>query len=236
MYYDVVMLTAISLLGITVAAIVLYYRRIREVQVEYEKARDVIGDIVVSFGREMEQQRRVVEKTVHRVEALSARNEKLNGELKEQKKKLAKLAVEIKELLRIKEKLSGRMEEIDGKLEKLMKLQKNLIERIESLEKRRIPEVPVKTREESPRIAIPFKREKVLAPLTDTELRVLKILAEEGEKRAPEIQRRIKLTREHTARLMKKLYTEGYLERDTSRIPYTYRIKKEMLEILKRAS
>jgi DNA-binding IclR family transcriptional regulator len=62
----------------------------------------------------------------------------------------------------------------------------------------------------------------------------LEILAEEGEKTAPEIKDRIKLTREHTARLMKKLYEEGYLERDSGKIPYAYRIKEEMLKILKK--
>jgi len=73
-----------------------------------------------------------------------------------------------------------------------------------------------------------------LAPLTQTELSVLEILASEGAKTALEIRERIQLTREHTARLMKKLYEEGYLERDTEKMPYAYRVKKEMLKILKK--
>jgi len=82
---------------------------------------------------------------------------------------------------------------------------------------------------------IPIKKEKALAPLTETEVAVLEILANEGEKTAPEIKDRIKLTREHTARLMKKLYGEGYLERTMQKIPYAYRIKEEMVKILKKA-
>jgi len=33
---------------------------------------------------------------------------------------------------------------------------------------------------------------------------------------------------------MKKLYEEGYLDRDTHKIPYTYRIKEEMRSLLKK--
>jgi DNA-binding Lrp family transcriptional regulator len=63
---------------------------------------------------------------------------------------------------------------------------------------------------------------------------VLEILALEGPKTAPEIKDRIKLSREHTARLMKKVYEEGYVERDTGKIPFKYRIKKEMEKLLKK--
>ena len=70
--------------------------------------------------------------------------------------------------------------------------------------------------------------------LTETELTVLETLAAEGAKTAPEMNKRINLSREHTARLMKKLYENGYLERDTRKIPYTYRIKEEMLKILRK--
>ena len=73
-----------------------------------------------------------------------------------------------------------------------------------------------------------------MAPLTETELTVLEIIAKEGVQTAPEIRDRVTLTREHTARLMKKLYGDGYLERDTRKMPYTYSLKKEMEKILKK--
>ncbi len=73
-----------------------------------------------------------------------------------------------------------------------------------------------------------------MAPLTETELSVLEVLASEGKKTAPEIRSRIKLTREHTARLMKKLYEKGYLEREAGKMPYSYSIKEEMRRILKK--
>jgi DNA-binding MarR family transcriptional regulator len=79
---------------------------------------------------------------------------------------------------------------------------------------------------------IPIRRDKAMAALTDTEISVLEMLAEEGAKTAPEIKARVQLSREHTARLMKKLYEEGYLERETGKIPFMYNVKKEMEKFL----
>jgi DNA-binding MarR family transcriptional regulator len=85
--------------------------------------------------------------------------------------------------------------------------------------------------------AIPLRREQALAPLTETELRVLEFIAtsQSGERTAPEVKEMIKLTREHTARLMKKLYEGGYLERRSEKTPFAYRVKEEMLKILKKS-
>jgi predicted transcriptional regulator len=57
---------------------------------------------------------------------------------------------------------------------------------------------------------------------TPTELQVLTLLADEGPKSAPEIGRFVGRSREHTARLMKKLFDDGYVRRDQTRIPFRY--------------
>ena len=57
---------------------------------------------------------------------------------------------------------------------------------------------------------------------TPTELQVLTLLANQGPKSAPEIGRFVGRSREHTARLMKKLFDEGYVRRDQTRIPFRY--------------
>lgn len=57
---------------------------------------------------------------------------------------------------------------------------------------------------------------------TPTELQVLTLLANEGPKSAPEIGKLVGRSREHTARLMKKLFDEGYVRRDQTRIPFRY--------------
>ena len=74
-----------------------------------------------------------------------------------------------------------------------------------------------------------------MAALTDTEIAVLEMLIKDGPKTAPEIKEKINLSREHTGRLMKKLYEEGYLERGSGKIPFRYSIKKEMEILLQKS-
>jgi DNA-binding CsgD family transcriptional regulator len=81
---------------------------------------------------------------------------------------------------------------------------------------------------------IPIRRDKAMGALTDTEIVVLEMLSNEGLKTAPEIKDRVQLSREHTARLMKKLYEKGYLERETGKIPFRYSVKKEMKKFLRK--
>jgi DNA-binding MarR family transcriptional regulator len=66
----------------------------------------------------------------------------------------------------------------------------------------------------------------ILASLTGTELQTLEILLREGPKAAPELGRRLRKSREHTSRLMKKLYLEGYVERESNRAPFRYKINE----------
>jgi len=67
---------------------------------------------------------------------------------------------------------------------------------------------------------------------TPTELQVLAMLANEGPKSAPEIGRVVGRSREHTARLMKKLYEEGYIRRDQTRIPFRYSVVERVKQSL----
>ncbi len=69
-----------------------------------------------------------------------------------------------------------------------------------------------------------------LAKLTPTEMKVLRVLATSGPKTASEIREVIGKTREHSSRLMKKLFLEGYVERDTTTIPYVYKISEKIKE------
>ena len=70
---------------------------------------------------------------------------------------------------------------------------------------------------------------------TPTELQVLTLLANEGPKSAPEIGRVVGRSREHTARLMKKLFEEGYILRDQGRVPFRYslveRVKQSFAKV-----
>jgi len=227
MMFDMPLLLTCLLLILTLGASFLFYRRLREVKEKYVEAKEVVGDIVVSFNRQLNRHEEDLDSVKRKAEVSYLKSNSVEGKVTELNKKIKSLANELENFRQLGDKL-------DKKVEKLAKSYKEIEERlieIESLER----QFSIESEEELTSVTpIPIKREKVLSGLTETELTVLKILADEGAKTAPQIRSRIKLSREHTARLMKKLYEQGYLERDTSKIPYSYRIKEEMLNLLKK--
>jgi predicted transcriptional regulator len=60
----------------------------------------------------------------------------------------------------------------------------------------------------------------------------LEMIVDVGEGTVPEIRAAINKTREHTARLLKKLYDKGYVDRNTSGMPYRYSIRKEIRDLI----
>jgi archaellum component FlaC len=129
--------------------------------------------------------------------------------------------------------LSG-LSGLELKIKDIEATQENLRSKIMSFEEQiqKITVVPPEIRNEP---VIILKRDKAMASLTDTEIEVLEMLSKEGAKTAPEIKEIVHLSREHTARLMKKLYEEGYLEREAGKIPFKYSIKKEMMNLMQKA-
>jgi hypothetical protein len=73
--------------------------------------------------------------------------------------------------------------------------------------------------------------ERSLRRLTETERTVLELLVS-GPKPAPEIGRVIGKSREHSARVMKELFEHGYVERETQRQPYEYRLNDRVKEAI----
>jgi chromosome segregation ATPase len=221
-----------SLLAITVFAAVEYYRLLQKVRREYEKAKEMLGDIVVSFNRQLKREAERTELVAYKVEALSSKSEKALNKAEETNKKVQSLEEKVREILEHKAEVSAKIGEVDAKVSALSTSIDRLNSKFSEIEEQTrqfsmLPEAKIEA-------VIPIKREKALAPLTETELAVLEMLASEGPKTAPEIKERIKLSREHTARLMKKLYEGGYLERDASKIPFKYNVKKEMENLLKK--
>jgi len=228
---DFLLIIVTALLLVTMGASALYYKRIRRVRKEYEEAKNTVSDIIVSVNRQFQRQDNGLRAVTHKIETISSENEKVARKVEEYDKRLATLANTIEDAPAIEQKLSTQIEEMNRKVNDIKVAQDNIIQRIAEVEKIKykahVPEAKIEA-------AIPIKKEKALAPLTETELTVLETIAKEGEKTASEIKEKIKLTREHTARLMKKLYEDGYLERDTHKMPYTYRLKEEMQKILKK--
>ena len=221
------------LLAATVSAALEYYRQIRKICREYDKAKEVVKDIVLSFNRQLKREGEKLETLTFKVEALSSKSERALSKAEEVEGKMRILEDKIGPIAKVGTEVLTKVEDVDKKVRDTVASHEILVAKISAIEEqlRQFSEAP-EIRSEA---VIPIKKEKALAPLTETEVAVLRMLALEGPKTAPEIKERIKLSREHTARLMKKLYEEGYLERDTKKIPYKYSVKKEMEDILKKA-
>ena len=226
---------SILLFAVSVISAALYYRRIRGLREKYEEASDVVGDVVTSFNSQLQVYERKLEAVSNRTGVLFSDYEETRSEVKEQGTLLKKLAAEGDTYSGLEQKLLAQIQDVNERVDALASAQKEVAEKLAGVEnlEQRLSAAPKAERVKID-APIPIKREKALAPLTETELLVLKSFTDNSPKTAPEIRAEIKLTREHTARLMKKLYEEGYLERGTQRIPYTYRIKKEMLKLLRK--
>jgi hypothetical protein len=229
---DIIILVGV-LLAITLGSAVEYYKQLRKAKREYEKARMAVEDIIISFNRQFKQEADRLELVAYKVEAVSSKSEKALQKAEDSDKRIFDLEKRVNITLEDKEKVLTKLNEIDGKTRDIVTSQETLASRLSAIEEqaRRLPLIP----EAKIEAVIPIKREKALAPLTETELSVLEMLSLEGSKTAPEIKSKIELSREHTARLMKKLYEDGYLERDIGKIPFKYSVKKEMEKLLKKS-
>lgn len=229
-----ILLTLVGVLLVaTIGASVEYYRQIRKAQKEYEKARDAVEDIVLSFNRELKREADRLELIAYKVEGSSAMADISIKKVESIEKKFAQIEKQLGTVSENNSKVLSKIADMTSKTQILETENQTLKTKIIEVEKQveklsTVPEIKSEP-------VIPIRRDKAMAALTDTEVTVLEILSSEGSKTAPEIKERVQLSREHTARLMKKLYEKGYLERETGRIPFRYSIKKEMKNILNKA-
>jgi hypothetical protein len=116
------------------------------------------------------------------------------------------------------------------RLEEVLSNDKRLIDDLENLKARfaslphigAVAQPPAKR----PNLGGVVSDENILSSLTPTERETLMILNAEGSKAAPELGQRLRKSREHTSRLMKKLYLEGYVDREANRAPFRYKLSE----------
>jgi DNA repair exonuclease SbcCD ATPase subunit len=225
-----------------------YYKQLHKAQKEYERARGFVEDIVLSFNRELKREAEKIEGMFYsvegahskadsglkKIEKIEERITPIEKQFKVQLNQLSNLHTIIETNGQTLQKISA----VDTKIDEIESSQETLKSKIGNLEDQiqKLSSVPeVKTEPSMPTTpVIPIKRDKAMASLTGTEIAALEFLSTEGPKTAPEIKEKIQLSREHTARLMKKLYEEGYLERETVKLPFKYSIKKEMEKLLRK--
>lgn len=234
-------MVCVLLAASTVAAIE-YYRELRKAQKEYEKARDTVEDIVFSFNRELKREAETIESMAFKMDGTTIKADAGLRRIESLEKRVAPLESQLSGQLNtfnvVSESNAQTIEKIttvDTKIRDIESSQESIKTKITGLEEQmqKLSTTPeMKTELIMP--GIPIKRDKAMAALTDTEIAVLEFLSAEGPKTAPEIKEKVKLSREHTARLMKKLYEEGYLERETGKLPFKYTVKKEMEKLLRK--
>jgi chromosome segregation ATPase len=220
------------LLAATIGASVEYYRQIRKAQKEYEKAREAVEDIVLSFNRELKREADRLELVAYKVEGNAAKADTSLKRADNIEKKIAPIESKLRAISENDASILSKIAEVDTKTHNIEAAHQTLKTKITEVEEQvqklsAVPEIKIEP-------VIPIRRDKAMAALTDTEVTVLEMLSAEGSKTAPEIKNRVRLSREHTARLMKKLYEEGYVERETGKIPFKYNVKKEMAKLLKK--
>jgi chromosome segregation ATPase len=230
---DLLIIASCVFLAAAVGVAVEYYKHLARIRKEYEKAKGAFNDVIFSFSRELRRATDSIQAIYYKVEVASSKGGEALKVIKELESRLKALEGKAAELLEDREKLLTRLSDVERQTHDVTEAHKEVLAKLSSLEEKTqraliFPESGVEA-------VIPIKREKALAQLTETELAVLEMLTTEGPKTAPEIKERIRLSREHTARLMKKLYEEGYLERDSSKIPFKYSVKKEMESLLRKA-
>ncbi|MCX8150915.1 MAG: MarR family transcriptional regulator [Candidatus Bathyarchaeota archaeon] len=245
---ELVLGSLIMLLIVIMTSTVVYYKQLRKAQKEYEKARDLVEDIVFSFNRELKREAERIEEVGYNAEGANLKADTGLKKAEEIEGRVAPLESQLKVQLEQIKMLETKIENsiqglqkstlVDTKIAEIERAQKTLVNKIESLEEQiqkiiNTPEVKIESSNSTIPV-VPIKRDKAIASLTDTEVAALEFLSTEGPKTAPEIKEKLQLSREHTARLMKKLYEEGYLERETGKLPFKYSIKEEMLKLLRK--
>ena len=228
------------MLTATVTASIEYYRQVRKAQKEYEKAKGAVEDIILSFNRELKREADKLELFSFKVEGASAKSETSLRRIESVEKKMAPLEDQVAAISLSRTDITSNVTTIlsgltglESKIKDIEASQEMIKVKVSGFEEQ-IQKGLTAVQEIKNEPVMLIKRDTAMAALTATEIAVLEMLSSEGSKTAPEIKDRVHLSREHTARLMKKLYEEGYLEREVGKIPFRYSIKKEMEKLLKK--
>jgi len=193
------------------------YRRLKKAQKTYEERHEktitTINALVTTAQNRLQQQTEKIDNVAYEAQTARISAERLGS-------RIDHLTVGVETALQASRTVIRHMVAAREQVSTLTKNQQALQEQIDLLDNRYRGMLP-----ETEALTI---TPTALTNLTATEVQVLQILAKEGPKPAPELKTIIGRTREHTARLMKKLFNEGYVERDVRKIPFTYNISEKI--------
>lgn len=206
--------TTIALFMVILVASYIFYKRIKMAQTEYEESKSTVRNITSGFTRQVKK----METGLDRIEREASEAKYMANEAL--KVTQGGNAAAVKGLEKVKD-LSERVDTIENSIQEM---------RTDLTKLATQPRLAsVVTRVDAP---IPVQGEDVFQQLTETEMEVLEMIVDLGEGTVPEIRGKIDRTREHTARLLKKLYDRGFIDRNTSGMPYRYSIRKEIRDLI----
>lgn len=199
-----------------------YYNKILDAQKEYAVAKQLVSNIVLTFRKRINEQNTKVDNILYDIEELQSSIEKRRKQEIYFQDNINDIIKSMTSVFTINKKLVDNFIVINTKIDKLKTTDKILYNTLELFKKEQ------KELLQKPILKLPSDQRKSFVKLTRTEIQIIQILLSEGAKTAPKIMDEINKTREHTSRLMKKLWQEGYIERDTNSIPFIYRPTKEL--------
>jgi len=222
------MLLIPSLIFVIIMIILTYkhYVKIILAKKEYDVAKQLVSNIVLTFRKRVDEQNEKVDNIIYDVEELQSSIEKRRKQDNYFQEKINDLIKSMTSVFIINKKLVDNLIIINKKIDELKATDKMLYNTIEYFKKEQ------KESLQKPILNLPPDQRSSFVKLTRTEKQIIQILLSEGAKTAPKIMGEISKTREHTSRLMKKLWQQGYIERGTNSIPFIYRPTKELKKII----
>ena len=207
-------ITTLALFAVIIAASVLFYRKIKDATIEYENSKNSIRNITFGFTRQLNRLQQDISK-VDNVASI-AKTVSTEAFLKSNESNEATLkgleAVKV-----LNDRISSTEETMDSLKKEVQKLSQT---------------PKTKIAQQTVSLPISVSQGSIIDQLTETEITTLKKIADLNEATGPEIRNHIGLTREHTARMLKKLYETGFVDRTTNVMPYRYSVRREVKDLV----
>ncbi len=192
-------------------------------RMSYREARQLLSSMVASLSTRVRQNEVLTKELSEQLQILSAGQARLTSQEQTADRE------------RLLEYMQDSMTNVRRFIEKVEALQKNLktMEREFQRIEKHVDELTSVQQADITTQATPVGvvTRDTIAALSDTERVVLELLAT-GPKAAPDIGQLMTKSREHTARLMKSLHEQGFVERETHRQPYEYRLNEKVREAM----
>lgn len=200
-------------------------RRLDISRMSYREAKQMLSAMIGSLSRRIEQNEALTRELSEQHQILSATQARLGVEGQTADKE---------RLLGFTQNWMGNVKRVIEKVDGLQKNLKSVEQEIQDM-RIRVDQIslPGGQSARAPVAPLGVVTEDTLTKLTPTEKTVLELLVA-GPKAGPDIGRLMAKSREHTARLMKSLFEQGFVEREANRQPYEYRLNEKVREVLAR--